>query len=100
MTGQKITKPLIKTPGLWQGANETNWGKRKSPMENDCRNSLILIVFNEGIFTNAGSFFRCEIIHIKLLEISSNKDVKAQEEQGELSQFCEKVFGWTVTLFP
>lgn len=52
-------------------------------MYSDCRNSLILIVFNEGIFTNAGGFFRCEIIHSKLPEISSSKDVKDQEDRAE-----------------
>lgn len=41
------------------------------------------LVFNEGIFSNAGNFSRGELIHIKLLKISSNKDVKAQEDREQ-----------------
>lgn len=40
-------------------------------------------------FSNVGVFSRGELIHIKLLEISSNKDVKAQEDRKQLSLFCD-----------
>ena len=39
------------------------------------------LAFNESIFSNTGNFCKGELIHIELLEISSNKDVKAQEDR-------------------